>query len=428
MALLGLVALPATLSQGVSPFVLPLALLWAWLALRVPRVRAYGLTSLGVPGAVGWALTPGGLETRALGAGLLMLVFVAGAMLGWGLEEEARAPWWPALALLIWQPSTLGVLGIGGLALLSSLRWRAGLSWTRGSVRTAQITAWLAAGTLIAVLALGTLWLPSPSALRAPRLPIVRLEIAQSPQPISDTAVFATAPSSLETPRLRLPPLWIWSLAAVVLGFYLWRERRAVLMGAETRGGVAVRRVKTGQRLMLPLLMLSAILVWTAMLSWRGEDVPITLHQETLNTARLAVLGLVTSLAALALLWRLWRLVSRFRSSRAQPVTLEPFNSSDAETLELSANRVRAAYQTWLRLLETLELRRAQSQTPFEFARFVSVHHPILRASTDALMTAYERVRYGAIPSAAELSGALTALENWQLEAVRIQREAVLKL
>jgi Domain of unknown function (DUF4129) len=416
------------MGQGVSPLGLLFALLWSWLALRVPRVRAYGLTSLGVPGAVGWALSAGGLEARALGAALLMLVFVAGASLGWGLEEEARAPWWPALVLLIWQPSTLGVLGVSGLALLCSLRWRSGLSWSLGAAQSAQSAAWIAVIALIAALAIGTLWLPAPSALQAPRLPTPRLEIAQTPRAASDSAIFAPTTPVLETPRLKLPPLWIWSLASLALGFYLWRERRAVLMGAPARGGASPRRFKPGQRLMLPLLLLSALLVWATLLAWRGESVPISLRQETLSAAWLVILGLVSSLAALALLWSLWRLFNRWKTSSSQLVPLEPIHSSAPALSELSADRVRAAYATWLRLLETLELRRAQSQTPAEFARLVSVHHPALRGSTNALMIAYERVRYGAIPSETELTRALSALEEWQLEAVRIRREAAFKL
>jgi Domain of unknown function (DUF4129) len=419
LVLLGAVAFPVAVQHGVSPLALALTLGWTWATLRLPRVRAYGLTTLGIPGVVGLMLTEGPLEARGIGAAFTMLVFFVGATLGWGLEDEARVPWLGAVALLIWQPSSLGVLGLGGLALLSSVRWRAGVSWTRGSLRNGSTRAWGAAFGLIVALAALTAWLPAPTPLRAPSLPVPRLTIAQTPRAVSDVPAPLPSSGALTGSRLSLPPLWVWALAMIALTWFVWRQRQT-LLPKDLRVGLTVKpRVERRVLALLPLMLLFVVMFVIVVLSWRGQSVEVRVPFEVFTTTW----QLLFALGMAALLFVVWRWIQGFKRTRLAPSTLEPSPIAPETTLEENANRVRAAYQAWLRLLEGLELRRGAWQTPLEYARLVHVHHMALRAATDALTGAYERVRYGGTPSEHELEAALTALETWKAHAARLEAE-----
>ena len=421
LGLLGAVALPVALQHGVSLLALGLTLLWSWAALSLPRVRAYGLTSASLPGALGLLLTPGPLEARALGAGLTVLTFVAGTTLVWGLEEEIRAPWLGALALLVWQPSSLGLLGLGGLALLSSLRWRGGVSWTRGAVKNRSTPAWVAALGLIALLALVTVPLPAPAALRVPRVPTPRFVVVQPPlstvsPPRSLTPLESASGRGLG--RLGLPSAWWWLGLAVLIGL-VWRSRRTLLPRTGGQPGTLSLKARGGGRAFVPLLLLTVALLWVALYSWRGATTAIPVPVELFTSGWQILFG-IGAVAALWAVWRWLRGFQRFRLSATSPAAEVELRHAN---LELHGDRVRAAYQTWLSLVHDLELRRAAWQTPVEYARFVTVHHPELRSSTDALTGAYERVRYGGVPSERELEAALEALQTWQRHAARLALE-----
>jgi hypothetical protein len=418
LVLLLAVAFPVANAHGISSLALLLTLTWTWATVSLPRVRAYGLTTLALPGIAGLLLTNGSLETRALGAALMMLVFLIGSSLGWGLEDELRSPWFPVVALFVWQPSSLGVLGLSGLALLSGLRWRAGLSWTRGSLRSGAPGAWLAALTLVALLAVLSLALPTPSPLQTPHLPVPRLSISSSSslKPVSDTPeVSGGVP--LESTRVRLPPLWAWVLPLAALVWFAWRQRLVPNVKPISSGGSFMPPIRGRQRFMLPLLILFTLLVYIGVLAWRGEGVEVRVPVEVFT----ASWQVVFAIGAFALVWAAWRFVRRFRRWTPRPTDLEPPVVVASAPLEFASDRVRAAYQTWLRLLEEIELRRGAWQTPLEFARYVNVHHPDLRDSTDALTVAYERVRYGGLPSDTELEAVRAALEVWVAHAVLLQ-------
>ncbi|NJK46784.1 MAG: DUF4129 domain-containing protein [Pleurocapsa sp. SU_196_0] len=419
LALLLAVAFPVANAHGVSLVALLLTLAWTWATVSLPRVRAYGVTTLALPGFAGLLLTNGSLETRALGAALTTLVFLIGSSLGWGLEDEARTPWWPVVALFVWQPSSLGVLGLSGLALISGLRWRAGVSWTRGSQRSGAPRAWLAALMLVTLLAVLSLPLSTPTPLRTPSVPVPRLTISQTPglNAVPDTPlVFSGAPP--ESTRFQLPPPWVWMLPLALLVWFVWfvwRQRLVpntkLISSADSLTSPAQGR----QRFMLPLLILFALLLYVGLLAWRTAGAEVIVPVEVLT----AGWQVVFALGAFALVWAVWRFVRRFKRLTSKPTDLEPLESVTPTPLELSSDRVRAAYQTWLRLLTEIDLRRGAWQTPLEFARYVNVHHPNLRGSTDALTVAYERVRYGGFPSDAELEAVRAALEVWTVHAAR---------
>jgi Domain of unknown function (DUF4129) len=416
LALLLAVAFPVANAHGVSLPALFLTLAWTWATVSLPRVRAYGVTTLALPGIAGLLLTNGSLETRALGAALTMAVFLIGSSLGWGLEDESRAPWLPVVALFIWQPSSLGVLGLSGLALLSGLRWRAGVSWTRGSQRSGAPSAWLAALTLVALLAVLSLPLPTPSPLRTPSVPVPRLTISQSSgfSAVPDTPLVASG-VPLESTRFQLPPLWVWAFPFALLVWFMWRHRLAQNTKLGSSGAAFVAPVRGRQRFMLPLLILFALLLYVGLLAWRTDGAEVIVPMEVLTGGW----QIVFALGAFAFVWAVWRFVRRFKRLIRYPINPEPLEAVASPPIEFASDRVRAAYQTWLRLLTEIELRRGAWQTPLEFARYVNVHHPELRASTDTLTVAYERVRYGGLPSDAELEAVCAALEVWTVHAAR---------
>jgi hypothetical protein len=99
------------------------------------------------------------------------------------------------------------------------------------------------------------------------------------------------------------------------------------------------------------------------------------------------------------------------------------FSRKQPKSLELPENRVRAAYALWLHFLEALELPREKVETPFEFSRRVTVHHPNLRDATNALTQAYERVRYGSSILESDALKAEEALLEWRSSIVQTSND-----
>jgi hypothetical protein len=168
-------------------------------------------------------------------------------------------------------------------------------------------------------------------------------------------------------------------------------------------------------------MLLFVFMLGVVVTAWRGERVEVRVPLEAFT----ATWQILFALGAVALVYAAWRWVRGFKRQRLESLRLEPLPTAPEGTLELNADRVRAAYQTWLRLLRDLELPRTGWQTPLEYARFVNVHHVAQRLHTDALTTAYERVRYGGTPSEGELEAVLTALEAWRGHASELERERV---
>ena len=131
------------------------------------------------------------------------------------------------------------------------------------------------------------------------------------------------------------------------------------------------------------------------------------------------IFGVLYALGVLGLAWRAWTflrgLLGRAGGRATEPIELPARRTG---SLELPADRVRAAYARWLAHLRDLNLPRAPWETPFEFSRRVSVHLEAQREDTRTITGAYERVRYGGAPSDLEARAVEQAVGRW-LEVAR---------
>lgn len=379
----------------------------AWFRLKP---RAYGLMLVGLPGAFGLIVTPGGLTQRAVGGLALMIGYWAAWSALQSRDEETRFGWWPAMILVAWQPTFWAVLGIAFLAAASSRAWRGGLAPARGAqVPVASRLSWavVAAGVLAAALIAWPLPRPGGLEFHDARVVIPRFEIPASTTS-SPPPIFSGGGPGLRL-TLPRPSAWWWLALAAVYAAWFARRGRSTLTAL--RAG-KIRKRKLALDLGLPLAVLTSLLmafVFSALPGPVGQvrslELPIPLGPIFVT---LYALGLV------ALVWRAWVLL-RALLERAGWRATEPISllAQRETSFELPADRVRAAYARWLAHLRDLELPRAPWETPFEFSRRVTAHVEVMREDTRAITEAYERVRYGGAPSDLEARAVEQAVERW---------------
>ncbi len=391
----------------------------AWFRLKP---RAYGMLLVGVPGALGLVVTPGGLTQRGLGALALMIGYWAAWAALQSREDESRFGWWPAIILALWQPTAWAVPGIAFLAASASRTWRGGLAPARGALQPAGSSGlgWSPVAVGVVAAALIAWPLPQPGAFQVQDAAFVvpRFEV---PAPTGTAAPFFSSDGSsvrLAFPRL---PAWWWLALAAACAVWFGRGSRRSL-GAWRAGKIKKRRLALD--LALPLALLATFLIAFAVWALPGSV-------GRFNTFKLSIplgsiVGVLYVLGLVGLAWRAWSflrgLLGRAGWRATEPIELRARRPS---SVELPADRVRAAYARWLAHLRDLDLPRAPWETPFEFSRRVSVHLEAQRQDTRTITDAYERVRYGGAPSDLEARAVEEAVERW-LEVARAPDETAL--
>lgn len=376
--------------------------------------RAYGLILVGVPGAFGLLVTPGGLTARALGGLALMVGYWSAWSALQSREDESRFGWWPAIILAAWQPTVWAVPGIAFLAASSSRAWRGGLAPARGALRPLgpSWASWSSVAVGVLAVALMAWPLPQPGGFQLQDATIVvpRFEVPTSsatPPPF-----FSSGASGF---RLAFPslPAWWWFGLGIACAVWLGRRSQGAV-GAWRAGKITKRRLVFD--LSLPLVALTTLLMAFVIAGLPGSIGQV--RAVNLPVPFGPIFGVLYALGLLGLAWRAWTflrgLLDRVGWRAMEPIRLPP---RPATTLELPADRVRAAYARWLAHLRDLDWPRAVWETPHEFARRVSVHHDALREHTRAITEAYERVRYGGAPSDLEARAVEDAVKRW-LEVV----------
>jgi hypothetical protein len=387
-----------------------LAGLVAW---QVKRIRWYGLTLLWFPGALGFLATSADPLTRAWGAMLGMLGFYSLWCVLQARDEDAPSGWWAAVLLVIWQPGSLALLGLGFLAARATSRWRSHLAPARGALRHSSLPrSFSLAALALAVFGFSFL-LPSPAPWRVQDVLLPSLEF-QAPKAgfLSVQPDFRLRAGAAQTLGFDPRPVIFGILA---LGAVLVLQTRF----QKSRGQTEAREIKTTKKprakfdpvliFVIATVLVVMLIFWTIK-TFSSRSLPV--HMPSVSGWGVVILGVLFAIGALAatLLWLRMHLTKR----RLKPLEIISFGSKKRPPLELPEDRIRAAYVRWLRLLSELELPRDRTETPFEFSRRVIVHHPDLRAATQTLTEAYERVRYGTQLLENDAQNAEDSLEIWR--------------
>jgi Domain of unknown function (DUF4129) len=380
----------------------------AWFRLKP---RAYGLMLVGLPGAFGLMVTPGGLTQRAMGGLALMVGYWAAWSALQSRDEETRFGWWPAIILALWQPSAWAVLGIAFLAASSSRTWRGSLAAARGAQMPhgASRTSWavVAAGVVAAALIAWPLPRPGGFEFHDAAIVIPRFEIPASrtspPPPI-----FSGGGSSLYLTLPRPSAWWWFAVFAVIAVWFGWRGRSTL---AALRAG-KIKKRKLALDWGLPLALLTSWLMAFVFSALPGPVGQVRTLELSIPLGPIFVA--LYALGLVALVWRAWvllrGLLERAGWRATEPILLP---ARRVNHVELPADRVRAAYARWLVHLRDLEWPRAPWETPFEFSRRVTAHAEAMRQDTRAITEAYERVRYGGAPSDLEARAVEEAVARW---------------
>ena len=385
----------------------------ALLAWQFKRLRWYGLTLLWCPGMIGFLATQADPLTRAWGAILGMLGFYALWCVLQARDEDSHSGWWAAALLVIWQPSSLALLGITFLAAQATTRWRSQLAPARGAARHSSPSRWLGVAALAGTVFVLSLLLPSPAPWRVQDILLPSLDL-NVPKAGFSSLQTDLSPRVAAAQGLNFDPRPIL-VGILALGALMFLQTRFQRM----RGQVSISEIKTKKKpkakfdlvfvFVIASVLVMMLIAWTIR-TFSSRTIPV--HLPTAPNWVSAGLVLIFVLGITASLW-FW--VRAYLAKRAlKPLEIITFPGKKRGALELPENRVRAAYALWLRLLFDLELPRETSETPFEFSRRVSVHHPTLREATRVLTEAYERVRYGSSLLESDALKAEEALEDWR--------------
>jgi hypothetical protein len=403
----------AAQTLGLHPIGWVACVLCGGLAWRFKRTRWYGLTLLWCPGAIGFLASHSDPLTRAWSAILGMLGFYAIWSVLRASDEDASTGWWAATVLVVWQPSSVALLGMTFLAAQSTTRWRSNLAPARGATHHGSLQRWLGLSALALLVFASSLLLPTAAPWRVQDVLLPRLELPAAKtvtsfvQPDFSARV---APFELRQFDPRPIVIGILILGAVMLVHSQTRSRLSKVLGTEVKTKPKPK-VKFDWVLLFVLASVLVLLFvfWTIKtLSTRVIVVPLPALPHWFSSLLIVIFvaGLIVSL----LHWIRLYLAKR----KLKPIDIIQFPSKTPRSLELPENRVRATYALWLRLLEDLELPREKVETPFEFSRRVTVHHPNLRDATNALTQAYERVRYGSSILESDAIKAEEALQEWR--------------
>jgi Domain of unknown function (DUF4129) len=404
----------AAQTLGLHPLGWVICVLFGGVAWHFKRTRWYGLTLLWFPGIIGFLATNNDPLTRAYASILGMLGFYAIWCVLQARDENSSTGWWAASLLVIWQPSSFALLGMTFLAAQASTHWRSQLSPARGALQHGSLQRWIGVVALALVVSGLSLLLPPPAPWRVQDILLPRLEL-----PIPKTSVLypqadfsrPVKPFEVQNFDPRAIVVGILLLGAVMLWQSQARSMRGRVLGQETQ---AKKKPKAKFDWVLVFVLASVLVMlfvfWTIKtLSSHVIPIPIPTTPKWFSSVLIVVF--VAGLIVSVLHW-----IRVFLTKRAlKPIDIIQFPRKQPKSLELPENRVRAAYALWLRLLETLELPREKIETPFEFSRRVTVHHPNLRDATNALTQAYERVRYGSSILESDALKAEEALQEWRL-------------
>lgn len=377
------------------------------------RTRWYGLTLLWCPGMIGFLASNHDPLTRAWSALLGMLGFYAIWCVLQARDEHSSTGWWAAVVLVIWQPSSVALLGVTFLAAQATTGWRSQLSPARGALQHGSLQRWSGVMVLALVVSGLSLVLPPPAAWRVQDILLPKLELpAPTTSGVYPQADFSTRVKPFEVQNFdpRAIVVGILLLGAVMLWQSQARSSRGRILGQDVQ---AKKKPKAKFDWLLVFVLASVLVMlfifWTIK-TLSSNLIPIQIPNMPNWSSSVSIVVFVAGLVISLLHWLRVYLAKR----KLKPIDIIQFPGKKSTLLELPENRVRAAYALWLRLLETLELPREKVETPFEFSRRVTVHHPNLREATNALTQAYERVRYGSSVLESDAVKAEEALQEWR--------------
>jgi Domain of unknown function (DUF4129) len=387
--------------------------LFGLVSWQFKRTRWYGLTLLWCPGIIGFLATNNDPLTRAYAALLGMLGFYAIWCVLQARDEHSSTGWWAGVLLVIWQPSSYALLGVTFLAAQATTRWRSQLSPARGAVQHGSFQRWFGVAVLGLIVFGLSLLLPAPAPWRVQDILLPKIELpapktsVSYPQP--DFSPRAT-PFEVKSFDPRAIVVGILLLGAVMLWQSQARSTKGRVLGSDTQ----VKKKPKAKFDWVLVFVLASVLVmlfifWTIK-TLSSNVIPVQIPPIPNWFSNVLVVIFVAGLIVSVLHW-IWV----FLAKRAlKPIDVIQFRGKQPKSFELPENRVRAAYARWLHFLESLELPREKVETPFEFSRRVSVHHPNLRDATSALTQAYERVRYGSSILESDAIKAEEALQEWR--------------
>jgi hypothetical protein len=403
----------AAQTLGLHPIGWVICVLFGLASWQFKRTRWYGLTLLWFPGIIGFLASNHDPLTRAWSALLGMLGFYAIWCVLQARDEHSSTGWWAAVVLVIWQPSSFALLGMTFLAAQATTRWRSQLSPARGAMQHGNLQRWSGLVMLTLVVFGFSLLLPNPAPWRVQDILLPKLELpapktsvsypqADFSRPVRPFEVKSVDPRAIVVGILLLGAVMLWQSQA--------RSTRGRVLGQEL---TAKKKPKAKFDWVLVFVLASVLVMlfvfWTIK-TLSSRAIPIQIPNPPNWFSSVLVVVFVAGLVISLLHWIRVYLAKR----NLKPIDIIQFPDKSQKNLELPENRVRAAYALWLHLLESLELPREKVETPFEFSRRISVHHPNLRDATTALTDAYQRVRYGSSILEVDALKAEEALQEWR--------------
>lgn len=403
----------AAQTLGLHPIGWVACVLFGLVSWNFKRTRWYGLTLLWCPGMTGFLASNHDPLTRAWSALLGMLGFYAIWCVLQARDEHSSTGWWAAVVLLIWQPSSVALLGMTFLAAQATTRWRSQLSPARGALQHGNLQRWSGVMALALIVSGLSLLLPNPAPWRVQDILLPKLELpapktsvsypqADFSRPVRPFEVNSVDPRAIVVGILLLGAVMLWQSQA--------RSTKGRVLGQETQAKKKPRAKFDWLMVFVLASILVVLFIFWTIKTLSSNVIPIQIPSPPNWFSSVLIMIFVAGLAISLLHWIRVYLAKR----NLKPIDIIQFPRKQPKSLELPENRVRAAYALWLHLLETLELPREKAETPFEFSRRVTVHHPNLRDATNALTQAYERVRYGSSILEADALRAEEALLEWR--------------
>ncbi len=417
----------AAQTLGLQPIAWVACVLFGLASWQFKRTRWYGLTLLWCPGMVGFLATNNDPLTRAYGAILGMLGFYTIWCVLRAGDEHSSTGWWAAVMLVIWQPSSLALLGITFLAGQATTRWRSQLSPARGALRHNSLQRWSGVAALVLIVFGSSLLLPPPAPWRVQDVLLPKLELPTPKTSVSyPQADFSRSVTPFEVKNFdpRAIVVGILLLGTVMLWQSQTRSTKGRVLGLEAQPQKKPRAKFDWLLAFVLASVLVMVLIFWTIRTLSSHVIPIQIPRLPNWFSSVLIVVFAAGLVLSVLHWiRVF-----LRKRNLKPIDIIQFSGKPPKLLELPENRVRAAYALWLHLLSTLELPREKVETPFEFSRRVTVHHPNLRDATNALTQAYEHVRYGSSVLESDALSAEAALLEWRSSIVQNPNETATSL